>query len=83
MWILDTDSFAQYERTGGMECPYCGSRALYWLPDTDVMTDGTVQQGVGCSDCKKEWLEHYRLSHVEVFEDPRAGDFTLKGVIYG
>jgi transposase-like protein len=65
--MLTEEKVRLYVQTGGVRCLYCGSGNIEaGLRDED---SECMSQEVQCHDCKKEWLDIYRLQTVVEVED--------------
>ncbi len=52
-----------YLENGGVRCPYCKSTHI---SGSDLVFDtANLHQEVECSNCRKEWVDHYTLVAVE------------------
>lgn len=51
----------------GYVCPYCG---LENVEGNGVEIDGVdAMQEVNCTDCERQWFDHYKLVRVEEVEE--------------
>lgn len=65
---LTKRQIAKYINGGWECCPYCGSGNIFQTTDPEIGRN-LVHCAQGCSDCDKEWMDIYTLTHIEELGD--------------
>ena len=54
----------KYREDGGTVCPYCGHDDVEPIHGKQSFDEGEFLNRVGCTKCKKQWTEVYKLHRI-------------------
>lgn len=62
--VLSLHKKEKYIDSGGVKCPYCGSKDMTCYP---LQADGGyVWHNITCDKCSKQWKDVYKLVNIYV-----------------
>lgn len=60
---LNPPALANYLKSGGTSCPFCGSTDI--IGDEIDFDGGQLTQEVHCQECDEQWVDSYKLISAE------------------